>query len=212
MCVYYFPLNSGSGVARGGPEVRFHKAPGFHQGSIRVPPRFHQGSTRVPPGFHQGSTRVPRGSERLPAGASTNKSTACCRGYHLSLFISFYVYIYIYIFGGGVPEKRPHTQRPKDDPKPHRHPTYPCDPNFKLAERRIGAIAPWRAGSLRHSRPRRGVGGGRFSGGFVRLRETSILVFGTLWQKKVGSSARNWKCTAFAQRKVVFRVGGWRGS
>ena len=34
----------GSGVVRGGPEVRFH-----------------QGSTRVPPGFHQGSTRFCEG-------------------------------------------------------------------------------------------------------------------------------------------------------
>ena len=46
----------GSGVVRGGPEVRLD-----------------EGSTRVPPGFHQGSTRVPRAS-------------ACCWGYHLSLF------------------------------------------------------------------------------------------------------------------------------
>ena len=30
----------GSGVVRGGPEVR------FHEGSTRVPPQFHQGSTR----------------------------------------------------------------------------------------------------------------------------------------------------------------------
>ena len=37
----------GSGVVRGGAEVRFH-------GSF----------TRVPPGFHQGSTRVPPGSAR----------------------------------------------------------------------------------------------------------------------------------------------------
>ena len=44
----------GSGVVRGGPEVR------FHEGSTRVPRGFHQGSTGVPPGFHQGSTRVPR--------------------------------------------------------------------------------------------------------------------------------------------------------
>ena len=48
----------GSGVVRGGPEIRFH-----------------EGSSRVPPGFHQGSTRVPRG------GVSTKKSTACCWGY-----------------------------------------------------------------------------------------------------------------------------------
>ena len=33
----------GSGVVRGGPEVR------FHEGSTRVPPGFYQGSTR----FHQ---------------------------------------------------------------------------------------------------------------------------------------------------------------
>ena len=67
----------GSGVVRGGPEVRFHGGstrvrPGFHQGSTRVPPGFHQGSTRVPPGFHQGSTRVPpgfhQGSTRVPPG------------------------------------------------------------------------------------------------------------------------------------------------
>ena len=53
----------GSGVVRGGPEVRFHKGstrvpPGFHQGSTRVPPEFRQASTRVPPRFHE---RVLRG-------------------------------------------------------------------------------------------------------------------------------------------------------
>ena len=37
----------GSGVVRGGPEVR------FHEGSTRVPPGFHRGSTGVPPGFHE---------------------------------------------------------------------------------------------------------------------------------------------------------------
>ena len=67
----------GSGVVRGGPEVRFLKSsarvpPGFHQVFTRVPPGFHQGSTRVPPGFHQGSTRVPpgfhQGSTRVPPG------------------------------------------------------------------------------------------------------------------------------------------------
>ena len=52
----------GSGVVRGGPEVRFH-----------------EGSTRVPRGFH----KVLRG---LQGGASTKKSTACCWGYHLSFF------------------------------------------------------------------------------------------------------------------------------
>ena len=56
----------GSGVVRGGPEVRFHEGStrvprGFHHSSTRVPPEFHQSSTRVPPGFHQGSTKVPRG-------------------------------------------------------------------------------------------------------------------------------------------------------
>ena len=56
----------GSGVVRGGPEVRFH-----------------QRSTRVPPGFHE----VLRG---LRGGASTKKSTACCWGYHLSLFFFNY--------------------------------------------------------------------------------------------------------------------------
>ena len=40
----------GSGVVRGGPEIR------FHEGST--------GSTRVPLGFHPGSTMVPRGSAR----------------------------------------------------------------------------------------------------------------------------------------------------
>ena len=39
--------------------------------------------------FHRGFSRVPR----LRGGASTKKSTACCWGYHLSL------YIYIYILG-----------------------------------------------------------------------------------------------------------------
>ena len=41
----------GSGVVRGGPEVRCH-----------------EGSTRLPPGFHQASTRVPRGSARFCEG------------------------------------------------------------------------------------------------------------------------------------------------
>ena len=107
----------GSRVVRGGPEVRFHGGsarvppgfhqvpPGFHQGSTRVPPGFHQRSTKVPPStrvtpgfhqFHQGSTRdsrVPRCSGGLRGGASTEKSTekstACCWGYHLSLFYFF---------------------------------------------------------------------------------------------------------------------------
>ena len=61
----------GSGVVRGGPEVR------FHEGSTRVPPGFH----RVPPQFH----KVLRG---LQSGASTKKSTAWCWGYHLSLFVT----------------------------------------------------------------------------------------------------------------------------
>ena len=56
----------GSGVVRGGPEVR------FHQGSTSVPPRFHQGLRGGPgwfeQGFHQGSTRVPPGSTRFPPG------------------------------------------------------------------------------------------------------------------------------------------------
>ena len=41
----------GSGVVRGGPEVR------FHEGSTRVPPGFHQ----VPRGCHEGSTRFCEG-------------------------------------------------------------------------------------------------------------------------------------------------------
>ena len=57
----------GFGVVRGDPEVR------FHHGSTRVPPRFH---TRVR-GFHE----VRRG------GPNTKKSTACCWGSYLSLFI-----------------------------------------------------------------------------------------------------------------------------
>ena len=42
----------GSGVVRGGPEVR------FHEGSTRVPRGFHQGSTRV---LHEGSARFCEG-------------------------------------------------------------------------------------------------------------------------------------------------------
>ena len=52
----------GSGVVRGGREVRFH-----------------EGCTRVLPGFH----KVLPG---LPGRASIKQSTACCWGYHLSLF------------------------------------------------------------------------------------------------------------------------------
>ena len=35
----------GSGVVRGGPEVRFHEgaSTGFHQSFTRVPPGFHEG-------------------------------------------------------------------------------------------------------------------------------------------------------------------------
>ena len=51
----------GSGVVRGSPEVRLYK------GSTRVPPRFHESSTRLCEGCGE-------------------KSTACCWGYHLSLF------------------------------------------------------------------------------------------------------------------------------
>ena len=80
-CVFFSPTAEsfgvsaqiGSGVVRGSSEVR------FHEGSTRVPPGFHQGFTRVPRGFHE----VLRG---LRGGASTKKSTACCWGYHLSLF------------------------------------------------------------------------------------------------------------------------------
>ena len=67
------PAQIGSGVVRGGPEVRFHEG-------TRVPPGFHQSSTRVPRGFHE----VLRG---LRGGASTKKSAACCWGYHLSLVL-----------------------------------------------------------------------------------------------------------------------------
>ena len=49
----------GSGVVRGGPEVR------FHEGSTRVPPGFHQGSTRVPKGFCEGCGVV-RALKRAP--------------------------------------------------------------------------------------------------------------------------------------------------
>ena len=65
----WVPAQIGSGVVRGGPEVR------FHEGSTRVPPRFHESSTRVPPGLHQGFHEVLQG---LRGGASTKKSTACC--------------------------------------------------------------------------------------------------------------------------------------
>ena len=58
----------GSGVVRGGPEVR------FHEGSTRVPPEFHQVLRGLRGGlgwfevrFHKGSIKVPPGSAR-PAG------------------------------------------------------------------------------------------------------------------------------------------------
>ena len=52
----------GSGVVRGGFEVR------FHQGCTRVPQEFHQGSARVPPGFRQGSAKVPPGFHEVLQG------------------------------------------------------------------------------------------------------------------------------------------------
>ena len=58
-----FSAQIGSGVVRGGPEVRFH-----------------EGSMRVLSGFHE----VLRG---LRGGASTKTSTACCWSYHLSLIV-----------------------------------------------------------------------------------------------------------------------------
>ena len=64
----------GSGVARGGPEVR----------------------SRVPPGFYEGCTRVPRGSG-LRGGASTKKSK-CCWGYRLSFFLGGRGLLCIYLF------------------------------------------------------------------------------------------------------------------
>ena len=61
---------TGSGVVRGGPAVRFH-----------------EGSTRVPQGFHEGSTT-------FCDGASIKKSTACCWGYHLSyLFLCAFPFL-----------------------------------------------------------------------------------------------------------------------
>ena len=54
----------GSGVVRGGSEVR------FHEGSTKVPPRFHQGSTRVPPGFHNSSSELLRGCGVVLLGIS----------------------------------------------------------------------------------------------------------------------------------------------
>ena len=54
----------GSGVVRGGPEVR------FHEGSTRVPPGFDQGSTRFCKlRFHEGSiTRVLAGFREVLRG------------------------------------------------------------------------------------------------------------------------------------------------
>ena len=66
----------GSGVVRGGPEVRFY-----------------EGSTRVPLGFHQGSTRVPRGS----AGWCEQE-----KKHRMLLGISPELIICIFIFFGGV--------------------------------------------------------------------------------------------------------------
>ena len=69
----------GSGVVRGGLEVRFH-----------------EGATRVPPGFHHGSTRIPRGSVRA-AGWCVKRAPYAVRGYHLSLyFLLSFVSLAIY--------------------------------------------------------------------------------------------------------------------
>ena len=46
----------GSGMVRGGPEVR------FHEGSTRVLSGFHQGSTRVPPWFYRVLLRLRGGA------------------------------------------------------------------------------------------------------------------------------------------------------
>ena len=53
----------GSGVVRGGPEVRFQ-----------------EGSTRVPPWFHEGSTRFCEGC----AGWCEHKKSTACWGYYFS--------------------------------------------------------------------------------------------------------------------------------
>ena len=93
----------GSGVVRGGPEVR------FHEGSTSVPPVFHQGSTRVPQGFHEDL----RG---LRGGASTKKSTACCWGCHLSLFC----FSGCLLFCGfqGNPIENHHVEGPRKEEEP----------------------------------------------------------------------------------------------
>ena len=77
-------LGLGSGVVRGGPEVR------FHTGSTRVP----RGSTRVPPGFHQGSTRVPRRSARAAGWCERCKENCVLLGMSPEL-----------IFWGGAEKK-----------------------------------------------------------------------------------------------------------
>ena len=84
-----------------------------------VSPGFHQGSTRIPPGFH----KVLRG---LRGGASTKKSTACCWGYRLSLFVIFplvlkgiyHYWTYCLIFPGDLSKWRKTTGRV--EPTTHR--------------------------------------------------------------------------------------------
>ena len=79
--------------------------------SFGVSAQIGSGVVRGAPGvwFHQGSTRVLQG---LRGGASTKLSTACCWGYHRSLF---YVYFYFFFFWGGCYSKNscgfPHQTR-----------------------------------------------------------------------------------------------------
>ena len=66
----------GSGVVRGGPEVRFTRVP--------------QGSTRVPPGFHQGSTRFCEGCGVVRGGLRQGSTRFCKAGCSMRVPPRFY--------------------------------------------------------------------------------------------------------------------------
>ena len=114
----------GSGVVRGGPDVRFH-----------------EGSTRVPPGFHEGST--------LRGGASTKKSTACCWGYHPSFFLVLYFRKPPHSLAIGI--KLPSFGGDRCRPAPPLPETRRAPPAGALEELRLQA-APWARTHLAASR------------------------------------------------------------
>ena len=113
-------------MVRGGPEVRFE-----------------EGSTRVPRGFHEGSTRFCEGCE-----ASAKKSTACCWGYHLRLYMGMCCLVSICTNPrrASKTETRAHTDTPISSQQAVARPSFEVGPLRGSAGLRPQLPAPRREG------------------------------------------------------------------